>query len=86
MATCYFLQHYDWAKLPHRFINVSAGTPRSCKPSMAEIMEKKLDELRPLDKAIVCRVVMNEDVVVSYHILCYDVSSRANCLPRTHHL
>ena len=63
MATCYFLQHHDWAKLPHKFINVSAGTPRSCKQSMADIMEAKLAELRPLDKAVVCRVVMNEDVV-----------------------
>mmetsp|Transcript_6025 Transcript_6025/g.16899 ORF Transcript_6025/g.16899 Transcript_6025/m.16899 type:complete len:411 (-) Transcript_6025:136-1368(-) len=63
MATCYFLQHHDWAKLPHKFINVSAGTPRSCKQPMADIMEAKLSELRPLDKAIVCRVVMNEDVV-----------------------
>jgi len=63
MATCYFLQHHDWAKLPHKFINVSAGTPRSCKQSMADIMEAKLAELRPLDKAVVCRVVMNEDLV-----------------------
>ena len=63
MATCYFLQHHDWAKLPHKFINVSAGTPRSCKQSMADIMEAKLAELRSLDKAVVCRVVMNEDVV-----------------------
>mmetsp|Transcript_10523 Transcript_10523/g.18538 ORF Transcript_10523/g.18538 Transcript_10523/m.18538 type:complete len:257 (+) Transcript_10523:74-844(+) len=63
MATCYFLQNHNWKDLPHKFINISAGTPKSCKKEMAEVMENKLAELRPLDKAVVCRVVMNEDVV-----------------------
>jgi len=63
MASCYFLQKYNWKDMPHKFINISAGTPRSCKKEMAELVEKQLAELRPLDKAVVCRVVMNEDVV-----------------------
>lgn len=63
MATIYFLQNHDWKNLPHKYINISAGTPRACKAPMAKLMEEKLNELRPLDKAVVCRVVMNEDLV-----------------------
>eukprot|EP00584_Thalassiosira_punctigera_P014735 CAMPEP_0172552812 /NCGR_PEP_ID=MMETSP1067-20121228/47207_1 /TAXON_ID=265564 ORGANISM="Thalassiosira punctigera, Strain Tpunct2005C2" /NCGR_SAMPLE_ID=MMETSP1067 /ASSEMBLY_ACC=CAM_ASM_000444 /LENGTH=401 /DNA_ID=CAMNT_0013340873 /DNA_START=228 /DNA_END=1433 /DNA_ORIENTATION=- len=63
MAAVYFLNKHDWKNLPHRFVNVSAGTPRSCHADMAELVEEKLAELRPLDRAIVCRVVDNEDVV-----------------------
>lgn len=63
MATCYFLEKHDWKDLPHKLINVSAGTPRSLKQAMADKMERQLADLRPLDKAVVCRLVMNEDVV-----------------------
>merc|ERR1719409_2231783 len=55
MASIYFLEHHNWKDLPHKFINVSAGTPRSCKEPMAKLVEEKLDELRPLDKAVICR-------------------------------
>jgi len=73
MASCYFLERYNWKDLPHKFINVSAGTPRSCKKEMAEILEKQLAELRPLDKAVMCRVVDNEDVVAKVPVGYVDV-------------
>jgi len=73
MATCYFLQKYNWEDLPHKLINISAGTPRSCKKEMAEHIEQKLAELRPLDKAVVCRVVDNEDVVAKVPLGYVDV-------------
>ena len=63
MASLYFLQNYDWKELPHKFINISAGTPRSMQHDMVAIIEKQLAELRPLDKAAIFRVVMNEDMV-----------------------
>jgi predicted lipase len=63
LATLYFLHKHAWKDLPHKLINVSAGTPKSLKPEMAEKVEGMLAELRPLDKAVVCRVVMNEDMV-----------------------
>ena len=63
MATCYFLLNHDWEELPQKLINVSCGTPRSCTHAMAELINKKLDHLRPLDKAVVARVVMNNDIV-----------------------
>lgn len=63
MATLYFLNKHRWQDLPQRLINVSAGTPKSLKRDMAEKVESQLAELAPLNKAVVLRVVMNEDVV-----------------------
>jgi len=63
MATIYFLEKFDWKTLPQKYVNISAGTPRSCKKEMADLMEEKLAELRPLDKALVCRVVRDQDLV-----------------------
>ena len=63
MATAFFLQKYDWKTLPHKLINISAGTPRSMQQDMVKIIEKQLAELRSLDKAVIFRVVMNDDMV-----------------------
>ena len=63
LATCYFLLEYDWPNLPHKLISVTAGSPRSCLNSMCEIIDAKINELRPLDKAVVCRLVLDKDVV-----------------------
>ena len=63
LATCYFLLEYDWPNLPHKLISVTAGSPRSCLNSMCEIVDAKINELRPLDKAVVCRLVLDKDVV-----------------------
>ena len=63
MAACYFLFEYDWGTLPHRLLNISAGTPRSCKLSMSSLVEEKLSVLSPIEKANIFRVVMDEDAV-----------------------
>ena len=65
LATCYFILEHDWTILPHKLVSVTAGGPRACQNSLAEIVEKKLDQLRPLNKAVVCRVVNATDVVPS---------------------
>ncbi|KAL7551175.1 hypothetical protein ACHAWF_014367 [Thalassiosira exigua] len=67
MATIYFLEHFPWKDedMPHKLVNVSAGTPRAVKKAMGERVDNQLKELRPLDKAKICRVVMNEDVVAT---------------------
>lgn len=63
LATCYFIDSYDWTTLPHRLLNISAGTPRSCKKSMATLVEEKLTVLGPLEKANMYRIVMDQDAV-----------------------
>lgn len=73
LATCYFLENYQWKNLPHKLINISIGTPKSMKKDMAEKIEGELSELVPLGKASMIRVVMNEDIVARvppnyYHV------------------
>lgn len=63
MAACYFLTKYNWAELPHKLISVTAGSPRACQKSMKVIVEAELKKLRPLDKAVFCRIVRDQDVV-----------------------
>jgi Lipase (class 3) len=63
MAACYFLTKYNWAELPHKLINVTAGCPRACQTSMKLVVEAELRKLRPLDKAVFCRIVRDRDVV-----------------------
>lgn len=64
LAAIYFLLECKWEKLPHKLICVLAGSPRSCKKGFKAQVENRLKELRPLDKAVFCRLVLNEDVVV----------------------
>jgi Lipase (class 3) len=64
MAAIYFLLEFEWELLPHQLVCVTAGSPRACTNSMGRIVEKRLTDLRPLDKAFFCRIVLNEDVVV----------------------
>jgi len=73
LATCYFLENYQWKNLPHKLINISIGTPKSMKKDMAEKIERELHELVPLGKVSMIRVVMNEDIVARvppnyYHV------------------
>ena len=63
MAACYFILKHNWAELPHKVINVTAGCPRACQESMAIIIQQEMVKLRPLDKAVVCRIVRDRDVV-----------------------
>ena len=63
MAACYFILKHNWAELPHKVINVTAGCPRACQESMAIIIQQEMVKLRPLDKAVICRIVRDRDVV-----------------------
>mmetsp|Transcript_48121 Transcript_48121/g.71725 ORF Transcript_48121/g.71725 Transcript_48121/m.71725 type:complete len:480 (-) Transcript_48121:226-1665(-) len=63
MAACYFLTEMDWKTLPHKLLVITAGSPHSCKDSMVKTIDGILEELRPLDKAVVCRLVRDKDVV-----------------------
>lgn len=65
MATCYFLLHHDWAQLPHKLVCVTQGSPRSVQGSMRDLIQEQMQKLRPLGKAVICRVVKGSDVVAS---------------------
>jgi hypothetical protein len=65
MATCYFLLHHDWTHLPHKLVSVTAGSPRSVQGSMRDLIQEQMQKLRPLDKAVICRVVRDKDVVTT---------------------
>jgi len=63
LAHAYLLFEHDWAALPHKLILVTAGAPRSCCTSMQEKIDERMRTLRPLDKAVICRVVRDKDGV-----------------------
>jgi len=63
MAACYLLLKFNWAELPHKLVNVTAGCPRACQESMKVLIEQEMVKLRPLDKAVICRIVRDRDVV-----------------------
>lgn len=65
MAACYFLLEHDWVNLPHKISVVTAGGPRAVKSQMKDLINDKMDQLRPMDKAVICRLVRDKDVVPS---------------------
>jgi hypothetical protein len=65
MAACYFLLEHDWAKLPHKLMCITAGSPRSVKGPMRDIIQEEMQRLRPVNKAVICRVVRDKDMVAS---------------------
>jgi Lipase (class 3) len=64
LAAVYFLLEFDWNKLPHTFVNVTAGSPRVCGGLMQQLVHDRISELDP-KKARVYRVVAGRDVVAS---------------------
>jgi len=66
MAACYLLLNFEWELLPHQLCCVTAGSPRSVLSSMQAVVDKRLHELEPMNKASFHRIVLNEDVVVCY--------------------
>lgn len=64
LAAVYFLLEFDWNKLPHTFVNVTAGSPRVCGGLMQQIVHDRISVLDP-KKARVYRVVAGRDVVAS---------------------
>uniref|UniRef100_A0A7S1GIG2 Fungal lipase-type domain-containing protein n=1 Tax=Cyclophora tenuis TaxID=216820 RepID=A0A7S1GIG2_CYCTE len=63
MAFCYLLLELPWETLPHKLISVTAGCPRVCDRVMHKTIMDRLEELRPYDRAVLCRCVYNEDLV-----------------------
>ena len=63
MAACYFLLNNDWATLPQKLVVVTAGSPRAVLESMQQKIHDEMKRLRPLDKAVICRIVRDKDVV-----------------------
>jgi pimeloyl-ACP methyl ester carboxylesterase len=63
MAACYFLTEFNWAELPHKLVHVTAGSPRAVLGSMQSRIHEEMKKLRPLDKAVICRIVRDKDVV-----------------------
>ena len=69
LAACYFLLNFDWELLPHKLVCVTAGSPRVVQQNMADVVHARLRDLQPFNKVSFCRIVLNEDVVVSNKIL-----------------
>jgi hypothetical protein len=63
MAACYFLTEFNWAELPHKLVHVTAGSPRAVLESMQSRIHEEMKKLRPLDKAVICRIVRDKDAV-----------------------
>ena len=64
LAACYFMLEFDWNKLPHTFINVTAGSPRAICTSMKATMDKRRAQLGT-KHARIYRVVKGTDAVAS---------------------
>ena len=68
LAGCYFLLEHDWSDLPHKLVVVTAGSPRACQAGMREHVQQemaRLNEKGCADKAVICRVVNDKDIVAT---------------------
>jgi Lipase (class 3) len=54
----------------HKLYSVTAGSPRVCDPQMRDEVMDKVRRLRPLDRAVICRLVFDQDLVphIPFHI------------------
>lgn len=60
----------DPQALNHKLINVTCGSPRVCDRLMRERIMENMLTLRPLDRAVICRLVFHQDLVphVPFHV------------------
>ena len=79
VASCYFLLGFDWQTLPHKFVGVTAGAPRSCATSMKTYMDERMQLIGKSAKMY--RLVKDRDIVpkvpptfLSFQHLCPPVS------------
>lgn len=79
VASCYFLLGFDWPNLPHQFVGVTAGAPRSCATSMKTCMDERMELIG--NSAKLYRLVKDRDIVpkvpptfLSFQHLCPPVS------------
>lgn len=69
LAWCFILDElYEHLKDPEfkrvdRLISVTAGSPRVGDKKFCKYIQEKMNVLRPLDRAVICRLVYNVDVV-----------------------
>jgi predicted lipase len=63
LAACYFMLEFDWTMLPHSLVMVTAGSPRSCCPSMKEVIDERRRNMG--DSVRLYRVVKGQDVVAA---------------------
>lgn len=63
LAASYFLLSYDWDKLPHTLVSVTAGSPRVCCKSMIDIIDDRCDQLG--ESARFYRLVKGKDLVTT---------------------
>jgi Lipase (class 3) len=68
VAFCFLLQEMmpileNPNSISHKLINVTAGSPRVCDALMKQQVMAKMKTLRPLDRAVICRLVYNHDLV-----------------------
>lgn len=78
LATCAFcfilqemqpsLENPDFVN--HKLINVTAGSPRVCDALMRKTVMERMSKLRLLDRAVICRLVYNHDLVphIPFHV------------------
>ena len=52
---------FDWKALPHKFIGVTAGAPRSCATSMKTLVDERMQMLG--ETAKMYRLVKDRDIV-----------------------
>uniref|UniRef100_A0A7S3PC07 Fungal lipase-type domain-containing protein n=1 Tax=Amphora coffeiformis TaxID=265554 RepID=A0A7S3PC07_9STRA len=76
MAFCFLLEElYPTLANPdavhHKLIHVTAGSPRVCDPKMCGQVMDKVQALRALDRAVICRMVYNQDLVphIPFHVV-----------------
>jgi len=63
VAYMYLLFKFDWATLPHKLLLVTAGGPRVVDSRLRNKVQDEVNRLRPLDRAVICRVVNRDDIV-----------------------
>jgi hypothetical protein len=63
MAFCYVVLKVPLESLEHKVLSVTAGCPRACDARMQQVIADRMMELRPLDRAVICRLVYNQDLV-----------------------
>jgi len=66
IASCFLLMELpleDPDFLPVKLISVTLGCPRVCNQKARQAVQERLALLRPLDRAVFCRLVYNQDLV-----------------------
>ena len=61
LAACYFLLEFDWANIPHRLVNVTGGSPRSCSQHMKAMIDERRKTYE--DSVRLFRVIQEDDIV-----------------------